>query len=110
MIMSFWRRECKVDPGAVWEDIILWKMDLTGAYTLLLFGMELLDDLLIFILCKVFGWSYIFFAFQVISRALLFELQSLLVGMILIYVYDLVGVCWKKDLQSELSQARLVCT
>ena len=98
MIMSFWRRECKVDPGAVWEDIILWRMDLTGAYTLLSFGMELLDDLLIFILCKVFGWSYIFFAFQVISRALLFELQSLLVGMILIDVDDLVGVCWKKDL------------
>ena len=39
----------------------------------------------------------------------LFELQSLLVGMILIYV-DLMGVYWKKDLQSELSKARLMCT
>ena len=118
MIMSFWRRECKVNPGAIWGDIILWKMDLRGAYTLLsfdprdahFFGMELSDDLLIFFLCGVFGWSCTPFAFQVVSRALLFELRSLLAGMILIYVDDLMGVCWKKDLQSELSIARLICT
>ena len=55
IIMSFWRRGCKVDPGAVWC-IILWKMDLRDAYILLsfdpqdahLFGMELSDDLLSF--------------------------------------------------------------
>ena len=118
MIMSFWRREWKVNPGAIWGDIILWKMDLRGACTLLsfdprdahFFGMELSDDLLIFFLCGVFGWSCTPFAFQVISRALSFELQSLLAGMILIYVDDLMGVCWKKDLQSELSKARLMCT
>ena len=93
-------------------------MDLRGAYTLLsfdprdahLFGMELSDDLLIFFLCGEFGWSCTPFAFQVISRALLFELRSLFVGMILLYVNDLMGVCWKKDLQSELSKARLMCT
>ena len=76
IIMSFWRRECRVDPGAVWEDIILWKMDLRGPYTLLsfdpwdahLFGMELLDDLLIFFLCGEFGWSCTPFAFQVFSN------------------------------------------
>ena len=103
MIMSFWKRECGKDPRARWEDIVMWKMDLRGAYTLLpfdprdahLFGMELSDDLLIFFLCGVFGWSCTPFAFQVISRALLFELRRLLVGMILIYVDDLMGVCWR---------------
>lgn len=118
MIMAFWKRECSIDSGAVWEEIILWKMDLRGAYTLLsfdprdahLFGMELSEDILIFFLCGVFGWSCTPFAFQVISRALLFELRLLLVGMILIYVDDLMGVCWRRDLKSELAKARLLCT
>ena len=96
----------------------MWKRDLRGAYTLLsfdprdahLFGMELSDDLLIIFLCGVFCWSCTPFAFQVISGALIFELQSLLVGMILIYVDDLMGVCLKKDLKDELSKARLLCT
>ena len=78
MVMSFWKRECSKDPQAKLENIIMWKMDLRGAYTLLsfdprdahLFGMELSDDLLIFFLCGVFGWSCTPFAFQVISRAL----------------------------------------
>ena len=61
-IISFCKGECGKDPRAKWEDIIMRKMDLRGAYTLLLFdprdahlfGMELTDDLLIFFLCGIY--------------------------------------------------------
>ena len=89
-------------------------MDLRGAYTLLsfdpanahMFGMKLFDNLPIFFLCSVFGWSRTHCAFQVLSRALLFELRLLLMESVLIYVDDLIGVCWSKDLQSKLAKSQ----
>ena len=45
-----------------------------------------------------------------VSRALLFELRRLLSGAVLIYVDDLMRVCWNNDLKSELEKARLLCT
>ena len=118
MIISFWERKQLSHPDSKWTDLALWKMDLRGAYALLsfdpadahLFGMELSDDLLIFFLSGDFGWSCTPNAFQIISRALLFALRLLLVGSVLIYVDDLMGVCWSKDLQSELAKSRLLCT
>ena len=58
MIVPFWKRELLSHLQPKWTAIILWKMDIRGAYTLLsfdpadayLFGMELPDDLLIFFL------------------------------------------------------------
>ena len=60
--MAFWKKECNIDSGAVWEEIVLWKIDLRGAYTLLsfdprdehLFGMELSDDFFIFLPSRSF--------------------------------------------------------
>jgi hypothetical protein len=53
MINSFWSTTATLIPSARWEDIILWKMDLRGAYTLLsyrpedvgLLGMMLTDEI-----------------------------------------------------------------
>ena len=64
MIISFWKWEFEQDQRASWEDVIMLKMDLRGAYTLLSFdprdahsfGLNLSDDLLIFFLCGVFSW------------------------------------------------------
>ena len=66
----------------------MWKMDLKGAYTLLsfhpdsvhLFGMELSNDIIIFFLCGVFGWTGTPFALQVLIRSILFELRPLISG------------------------------
>ena len=118
MIWIFYRRELEKNPNCRWEDMRLWKMDLKGAYTLLsfhpesvhLFGMELSDDIIIFFLCGVFGWTGTPFAFQVLTRAILFELRPKIPGLCFMYVDDLMGVCWVYYLMEDLSIARCLCT
>jgi hypothetical protein len=68
------------DPGC---RAVIWKMDLKGAYTLLSFrtrdvpllGMEMTDNLVMFFLCGIFGWTGTPACFQVITRAISFELN-----------------------------------
>jgi hypothetical protein len=65
------------------QDLRLWKMDLKGAYTLLsfrpsdagLFAMLLTDDLVYFQLARIFGWGSKPAAFQVVTRAITWELR-----------------------------------
>lgn len=105
----------KADSG---KDVVLWKMDLKGAYTLLsyrpedvgLFAMELTDDLVYLQFVGIFGWTGTPAAFQVVTRALQWEMHHSLAGRTLMYVDDIVGVCLKDDLTSELRIARDICT
>ena len=63
-------------------------MDLKGAYTLLslhrdsvhLFGMELSNNIIVFFLGGVFGWTGTPFAFQVLTRSILFEPRPLMLS------------------------------
>ena len=56
MICDFWRKTKAENPKALFSDLIMWKMDLRGAYQLLsfrpedvgLFAMMLTDDLVYF--------------------------------------------------------------
>ena len=66
MIMEFWEVVSSLDSTlSWWDDLILWKIDLKGAYTLLSFedaaipyvAAELDSDAIIFFLCGVFGWT-----------------------------------------------------
>ena len=99
-------------------DIDLWKTDLKGAYTLMSFkssncmkfAVELVKDITIIFLCGLFGWSSTPAAFQVITRAIIFELGLILLGMALMYVDDIVGVSERSELQHDLDAARGVCT
>lgn len=106
------------EQGENSSEVLLWKMDLKAAYTLLsyrpedvgLFAMELTDDLVYLQFVGIFGWSGTPAAFQVITRALQWEMQHALSGHTLMYVDDLIGVCLRKDLASNLHAARRIIT
>lgn len=121
MILEFWD-EVKVRyPHAQWEDLVLWKMDLKGAYTLMsfrpekakLFGIELVNDdraqaaqFAIFLICGFFGWTATPAAFQVITRALVFELRRTTKGRVMKYVDDTIGICLKWHVEEEKARAK----
>lgn len=100
-----------------YDDITLWKMDLKGAYTLLSFegddvplvGAALDQDLAIFFLCGVFGWTGTPAAFQVVSRALRFQINEAIEGVIDIYVDDLCGVSTHSSVEADISMAGTIC-
>jgi hypothetical protein len=118
MVMEFWDKVQTTHPNATWSDLVLWKMDLKGAYTLIdvlpdqvgMFAQELTQDLVYFHLCGVFGWSCTPAAFQVVTRAIKWELKHILEGLADMYVDDLLGVCLLSMLDSELKKAHKVCT
>ena len=118
MVLKFWDKACIDDPTARWEDLRIWKMDLKGAYTLLsfrpedagLFGMEVTGELVYLQIAGIFGWACTPAAFHVVTRAIKWELDHLLRSLIDMYVDDIIGVCLIKDLESDLAEARRVCT
>ena len=118
MVLTFYTQAKKKDPEAKWEDLRLWKMDLKGAYTLLsfrpedagLFGMELTGDLVYLQIAGIFGWACTPAAFQVVTRALKWELSHVLQSMTQMYVDDVIAVCFDKDLASDIVIAKSVCT
>ena len=118
LIWSFWER-CQSEEAEVsWDDLVIWKMDLRGAYTLLsvhpesaaLFALELRDGLTFIPFCGVFGWTVIPFIFQVVTRAIKWEIRSVVKGFIEMYVDDIFGIVLRRDLGHDLRVARGVCT
>jgi hypothetical protein len=117
-ITEFFAAAQEVDKDVVWEDVVLFKMDLAGAYTLISFspddvklmGFELTKDRIMFMLCGIFGWGGTPAAFQVITRACVFELSRTILGRILMYVDDLLGVCLRKNLPTNLAKASTFLT
>jgi hypothetical protein len=71
--------------------------------------MNLTGGLVIVVLCGLFGWTGTPFAFQVVTRAILFELLLVTLGALLMYVDDMMGVCFETDLTRELRSARELC-
>ena len=60
-------------------------------------GMTLSHNRILIFLSGVFGWTCTPAAFQVVTRALLFYMNHKLIGKVLIYVDDIMGVCLRKD-------------
>ena len=118
MIDQFWKEAKARDPLLRYEDLRLWKMDLKGAYTLLsfraecvrLFGMLLTDDLVYLQLAGIFGWSGTPAAFQVVTRAITWELRSRLQSHTVMYVDDIVGIGFEGDITADLALTRSICT
>jgi hypothetical protein len=100
------------------SSVVIWKMDMKGAYTLLsyrtrdvpLLGMEIADDLAMFFLCGIFGWTGTPACFQVITRAFSFELNRTLRGSALMYVDDIFGVCCARNLTHDMTATERICT
>ena len=118
MVNHFWLTQRAKDPTAEWADVTLWKMDLRGAYTLLsyrpedagLLGMMLTDELVYFQTAGIFGWGGTPAAFQVITRAIRFELTTILQSSTLMYVDDIIGVGMRAHVPGDLTLTRGVCT
>jgi hypothetical protein len=109
MIVSF-----VTSRGVSLEEVILWKVDLKGAYTLLSFHDEDVPSLMdenrvIFFLCGVFGWSGTPAAFQVVTRAIKFEVNQLIDGCVDMYVDDMLGVSMRAAVEKDVELATRVC-
>jgi len=82
------------------EILIMWKMDISGAYTQLCFlpehapfmAVALSDRDVLFFLAGIFGWTAMPLASDPITRALRFELKFLLRGLAHMYVDDVIGI------------------
>ena len=124
MIVGF--AKWAVDTGQGARAIRLWKMDLKGAYTLIsytatdvhLMACSVPDDLVVFFLCGTFGWGGTPYAFQVVTRAITWELnegtrnddngapQPRLSGRALMYVDDIAGVSFNDNVEDDLRHTK----
>lgn len=104
------------DCDGEWDDLVLFKMDLRGAFSLLnirpddagLSAFELTDDLTLIHIAGWFGWTGMPGSFQVITRVLCRIIQSNpeFKGKCGMYVDDLMGVCRRRFLTACLAVAR----
>ena len=95
----------KDDTKLAYPKLQAWKMDLKGAFTLLSyrptnaqnFALELVGDVACICLCGLFGWSATPASFQVVTRAIVCELDIIRLLYILMYVDDILGFSkrWK---------------
>ena len=105
-------------PSRPWTDLVIWKLDLKGAFTLMsfrasnskYFAVELVGGLAMIFLCGLFGWTATPAAFNVISRAILYELRVTLGLHAKIYVDDTIAVSWSEDVERDISNAERVMT
>ncbi len=104
------QEECRSD-----EDIRLWKMDIKGAYTQLTFraddvrymGAELPEEIVLFFMGGTFGWSAMPFAFNVVTRAIVWEIEhGLIQGFAVMYVDDVWGVSAAKDAAPDMKAVK----
>lgn len=118
MIYKFWIKELDRDPNTDWRDVRIWKMDLKGAYTLLsfrpedvgLFRMLLTGNLVYFQIAGIFGWAGTPAAFQVVTRAIQWELKHCLQSSTIMYLDDIIGVGMACNVVEDLRRTRDVCT
>jgi hypothetical protein len=118
-MVEYYERQLAIDPTVKWEDLRIWKLDFKGAFTLLSFnpeeitkvGVELTGDIIMLFLCGIFGWTGTPPAFQVINRAVMFELEKdgVLAGVLSMFADDLIGFCFVKDLEHDMNTAENLC-
>ena len=116
MILVFFEEEKAKDDTVVWEDLVLTKEDLKGAFTLLdihpasvkSLAMLLSGGVVVLFLCGLFGWTGTPFAFNVVTRALQWELDKALRGRALTYCDDMLGVTLKKYLEADKADTRRI--
>lgn len=118
MVCTYWTKIKAAKPQTCFSKLRMWKMDLKGAYQLLsfrpedagLFAMMLTDNLVYFQVAGIFGWAGTPAAFQVVTRAISWELRYRLSSATIMYVDDVIGVGLEEDIISDLATARQICT
>ena len=99
-------------------DVVLWSMDLKGAFTLLWFTPEdvallalpLSDGLSFLPIAGNFGLGMFPFVFNVVSRFIQTRAKDLLRGLTLVYVDDIQGCCFRQDLEHDLEKMHSIIT
>ena len=100
-----------------WDNLVLWKMDLRGAFTLLYvekdsvkkLAFQLTDGLTLLYIVGMFGWTGMPAAFQVVTRILKRLINAELKGECEMYVDDLLGACSIAEVLGELAIAKAKC-
>ena len=99
------------------NNIILWKADLKGAFTLLNFrphdvqylACALTDDLVLLYHTGLFGWTGTPYAFQVITRVIRRLLRTHISSFIEMYVDDMIGVCLASEFEAIRRKVICIC-
>jgi hypothetical protein len=100
-----------------WENLVLWKMDLKGAFGLLRIfsgdvkklAFELTDNLTLLHTAGMFGWTGTPFAFSVFSRLLEGCIDHDIKGGLKVYVDDLCGCSGLEDSVDDQDIAEKIC-
>ena len=100
-----------------WENILLWKMDLKGAFSLLRIcsgdvkklAFELTDGLTLLPTAGMFGWTGTPFAFSIFSRLLEGCIGHDIEGGLKVYVDDLCGCSGVSHADKDQSIAEAIC-
>jgi hypothetical protein len=108
----------QVDRLGGWEDLVLWKMDLKGAFNLVFFrpedagllAMELSEGLTMVSLVGSFGHTATPFGFDPVSRAILADVRDRIQGDARICCDDLMGCCATWEREGDMDIARDVIT
>jgi hypothetical protein len=101
-----------------WDNMILWKMDLKGAFNLLWFraahtkylAFPLTDNITVVHLAGMFGWVGMPFAFQVITRAVVALVTFFILGLVLMYVDDVIGISNISSVERDMTAAHTAIT
>lgn len=114
MVLDFFDKCIVDDPSTTWDDIVIYKMDLKGAFNLLSIksrsvkhmAVELTDDVVAIFNCGMFGWCGTPYAFDVVTRALHHQMIRKLFGPSKMFVDDHCGVTKQLRLVSDIAIAR----
>ena len=72
--------------------------------------MEVTGSLVYLQMAGIFGWACTPAAFQMVTRAIKWELSHSLRSSVEKYVDDIIGVCFEEDISEDLVRARAICT
>ena len=72
--------------------------------------MLLTDDVVYFQLAGIFGWAGTPAAFQVVTRAISWELRHALLSRTLMYVDDIIGIDFVDEIADDIARTRVICT
>ena len=114
MLLDFFDQCILDEPTTTWDDLVIYKMDLKGAFNLLSIksgsvkhmAVELTDDMVAIFNCGMFGWCGTPYAFQVVTRALHHQMIHKLFGPSLMFVDDHCAVTKRQLLESDKAIAR----
>lgn len=113
-VLDFFDKCVQEDPTTTWDDIVIYKMDLKGAFNLLSIksgsvkhmAVELTDDVVALFNCGMFGWCGTPYAFNVVTRALHYQMIHLLFGPSDMFVDDHCGVTKRTHLMTDIAITR----